>query len=214
MVIESVVQGTPIRPDALILLGGRLCLDFANTLDWRAGGRPYEALTGYEALILWSRHAGIMAEDQAARLIEAAIACPAEATAVFTRAIALREAIYRTLSAIVDGRSADAPDLATLNAELANAMPHLCVVATAEGFRWDWADDDALDRSLWPIARSAAELLVADELDRVRRCPGDTCGALFIDLTKNRSRRWCTMAVCGNRARVRRFYERQRSTER
>jgi predicted RNA-binding Zn ribbon-like protein len=64
---------------------------------------------------------------------------------------------------------------------------------------------------LWPVVRSAAELLTSDELGRVRECAADNCAWLFLDRSKNRSRRWCDMAVCGNRDKVRRFRQRSRS---
>ncbi len=80
------------------------------------------------------------------------------------------------------------------------------------GFIWDWQDDPepALDRVLWPIIRSAAQLLIADELSRLKLCDADDCGWLFVDGSRNRSRRWCDMSDCGNRAKARRYRERQR----
>ncbi len=81
---------------------------------------------------------------------------------------------------------------------------------TSAGYAWTWADDpNALDRMLWPLVRSAAELLVTGDLSRVRVCGGERCGWLFVDTSKNRSRRWCDMQDCGNVAKVRRFRTRQ-----
>ena len=75
---------------------------------------------------------------------------------------------------------------------------------------WTWTDEDVLDRMLWPVVRSSAELLVEGDLTRVRQCHGEQCGWLFVDMTKNRSRRWCDMGDCGNLAKVRRFRSRHR----
>ena len=199
----------------LKLLGGRVCLDFANTVGWHAGDYPSEHIRSYTDLVLWSRHAGILADDQAQRLVREAAERPGEAAAVLERAIAVREAIYRIFSATADGRSPDAADLTTFNGALSEAMAHVCVVPAADGFAWDWTGHEhALDWMLWPIMRSAAELLTAGELTRVRECSGDTCGWLFVDTSRNRSRRWCDMEDCGNRAKARRHYHRQRAAVR
>ncbi len=125
------------------------------------------------------------------------------------RARELREAIFRVFSAIA--RESSPPTEATrrLNEALPQALARLRLVEDEPGFRWDWEEDDALDRVLWPVVRSAAELLTSDQLDRVRECAAEDCAWLFIDGSKNRSRRWCDMAVCGNRSKVRRFRERR-----
>ena len=193
------------------LLGGRLCLDFANTVGWHAGDYPDEHLKTYADLLAWSRQAGILADHQAEQLARIAEERPAEANAVLEQAIALREALYRIFSATADRRSPQAADLAIFNAALAESMVHACVVPVADGYAWDWAGGEtALDRILWPIVRSAADLLTTGELSRVRECSGDTCGWLFVDTSRNRSRRWCDMEDCGNRAKARRHYQRQR----
>ena len=65
---------------------------------------------------------------------------------------------------------------------------------------------------LWPIVQSAADLLTTESLDRVRLCKAEDCGCLFVDASKNRSRRWCAMSDCGNRAKVRRHRQRLRES--
>ncbi|MBN1859137.1 CGNR zinc finger domain-containing protein [Candidatus Bipolaricaulota bacterium] len=80
-----------------------------------------------------------------------------------------------------------------------------------ERFQWGWSDaEDQLEWPVWILARSAADLLTSDERDRVRRCAGPDCGWLFVDISRNHSRRWCDMADCGNRAKARRSYARKR----
>jgi predicted RNA-binding Zn ribbon-like protein len=196
----------------LPLRGGRLCLDFANTVDWHAGVRHgQEYLTTYAELVAWGRHAGSVAEGEARALLETAASQPEQAQAALDQAIALREVIYRIFSALAHDRPADAGDLAALNAALAGAYARLRLRAGEPRFSWAWEPDGpALDRMLWPVVRSAAELLASDELGRVRECAGDSCGWLFLDTSKNRSRRWCDMAGCGNRAKARRHYARGR----
>jgi predicted RNA-binding Zn ribbon-like protein len=89
------------------------------------------------------------------------------------------------------------------------------VGAGGERWRWRWAGDaesePALDRVLWPVARSAAELLTSDDLAAVRECAAPDCRWLFLDRSRNRSRRWCAMATCGNRSKARRHYRRGRA---
>jgi predicted RNA-binding Zn ribbon-like protein len=84
------------------------------------------------------------------------------------------------------------------------------LVPAKEGFEWKFGDLLDFDSVLWPIARSAAELLVSDQLAYVRACSSKACEWFFLDTSKNHHRRWCDMTRCGNRAKVRRFYARQK----
>jgi len=86
------------------------------------------------------------------------------------------------------------------------------VIPTDAGFTWVWAEGGrALDCMLWPVARSAADLLTAGELPAIRQCQGSQCGWLFLDTSRNRTRVWCDMRVCGNRAKARRHHARLRA---
>ena len=202
----------PLRDESTYdLLGGALCLDFANTVSWRRGAQPRERLTCYADLLVWAQQAGTLTEPEAHRLAARSGRTPAESVAVLRRAVALREGIHRIFSAVAAHRPPSAADLSTLNTALAGALRHARIVPTTDGFTWGWSGGDAaLDRVLWPVARSAGELLTSDELSRVRECAGTNCGWLFIDTSRARSRQWCDMKVCGNRAKVRRHYERMR----
>lgn len=196
---------------ALRLKTGQLCLDFANTVEWHASDHPEEGLTSYAALLDWARGVGLLTERAAAQLQRSAARDPQAAAAVLGDAIALREAIYRLFVSRVHGRAPLPADLAALNAALARALPHARVVTAAGGYAWDWAESQALDAMLRPIARSAADLLTSAELDRVGQCADDRgCGWLFWDTSKNHTRRWCYMRDCGNRAKARRYYARVR----
>jgi predicted RNA-binding Zn ribbon-like protein len=209
------MAGTVARREYIFdLFGGRLCLDFVNTLNGsRATGHTEEKLTSYADLVSWGRQTGVITERVARRLLREAAERPGEASAVLEDAISLREAIYGILAAAINERPPEKADLATLNAALSNAMRRSEVVKTADGFDWDWSTaEGALDPMLWPVARSAAELLTSDDLTRTRECGGDECTWLFLDTSKNRSRRWCDMRGCGNRAKSRRHYERKRAT--
>jgi predicted RNA-binding Zn ribbon-like protein len=196
----------------LDLVGGRVCLDLVNTLDGRRNDHPHDYLNGYTALVSWGLHVGLVTEGEARQLLDRAGRQPAEASRVFERAIALRETIYRIFSTVAGGESPAAADLAGLNEELAEALAQLQLVPAPDGFAWDWRGDrQVLAWLLWPLARSAAELLTSVELKRVRECEGNNCGWLFLDTSRNRSRRWCDMKSCGNRAKARRHYNRKRT---
>lgn len=207
---------TASRAANVNLLGGRLCLDFANTADYHASEQPVELLTQYQDLVDWSAHAGVIAASTAARLLREAKHRPAEAAAALAQALALRETIYRIFTAIAHGERPRQEDLSQLSAEAGRAFTQSQLVQSGEGFQWEPSGNlTALDAMLYPIARSAAELLTSSELGRVRQCADtlDGCGWLFIDTTRNRSRRWCDMRDCGNRAKVRRFLARQRERD-
>jgi predicted RNA-binding Zn ribbon-like protein len=186
--------------------GNNLCLDFCNTVNDRKD-KPRELLMSYDHLLIWGQEASILTEDEARLLGEEAQEHRWEAEAVFKQAIELREAIFRLfLSRIQDAPAAEA-DLVTFNTALSHAMAHTCIVPGEHGFAWGWLPEKhALDRLLWPVVRAAADLLTSEELENVRVCASDTCGWLFIDQSKNHTRRWCDMKSCGNLAKARKHY--------
>ncbi len=199
--------------DALKLETELLCLDFTNTVNWHASQHPVEELPDYAALVAWALKVGLLTEPDAQRLKRLAARRPEEAQAVLQRAHTLREALYRLLAARASGEAWDPADLDLINAEMPVALAHARLAPTPAGFALRWqAEPDALDRLLWPVTYSAADLLTQpDLLARVGECADDRgCGYLFLDLTKNHSRRWCDMKDCGNRAKARRHYARQK----
>ena len=192
-----------------------LCLDFANTVSWRGTKKSQEKLPHYPGLVAWARQTGIVTLQQARRILAHQATSPAAAAAALERALLLRESIYRTIAAVTAGRPCPPSDLAILNKAMREASAHLQIIPEARGFAWRWlAEADALDRIVWLVARSAAELLTSAELKKVRVCAGTGCGWLFLDLSRNGTRRWCAMSDCGNREKARRHYERVRSTNR
>lgn len=200
----------PVQPPKKFqFIGGALCLDFCNTVGGKRGVIAREKLHGYADFLNWCEQAGLAPEPEALR--KKSERSPDEAASVLARAIELREAIYRILAAKVERKAASGQDLDLLNAELARGLGRLRVTSKHGRYHWEWPTAEAsLDQALGPIVRSAAELLVsADSLIKVRRCHGDGCGWLFLDVSKNHSRRWCDMRDCGNRAKVRRHRRKQ-----
>ncbi|WP_036219792.1 CGNR zinc finger domain-containing protein [Calidithermus chliarophilus] len=183
-----------------------LCLDFANAV----GERP-ERFRHYGDLLAWAAEAGVLNPLDRLHLQTVAERQPEQAAWVLARALALREAVYTVFSAVAAGRPAPAEGLERLNDVLAEALCHQRLEPAEGGYTWGWEGlGDALDSPLWPVARSAAELLTSDRLPRVRECDSPTCNWLFLDYSKNHSRRWCSMSSCGNRAKARRHYQRLR----
>jgi predicted RNA-binding Zn ribbon-like protein len=186
--------------------GGRLCLDFANTVGWRGSDQPDEHLVSYGDFAAWAEQAGAVAPREAKALRRRAAAHPAEARQALARAIELREALYRVFAAIAAGRAPRAPDLAIVNAAVPAAFERSRLVSSKEGFTLAaTVEDDDLAAPLTPVVRSAVDLITSSDVDRVRTCAAATCAWLFLDTTKNRTRRWCDMKTCGNREKVRRF---------
>lgn len=188
-----------------------LCLDFANTLDWHASDRPQETLHVYEDFLAWVQARSVISRDRVDALARRARREPQAAAAVYRRATALREAIYRIFVGRIAASTPALSDVALLNEELQRALPHYRVQLGVDGPSWSLAADSAeFDLPLWPIVQSAAELLLSEDLrDRVGQCADpEGCGWLFLDLSKNRSRRWCSIQDCGNRAKQRRLHAR------
>ena len=205
---------TGTRVDRLSLLGGAPCLDFVNTVDPRFGDENVDYLDSYPALVAWGVHAGVLTLEERVALLREGERRPAEADETLARAVELREALYRLFAAGADGQPAPHDDLCTLNRALGATLNHVRLEATAGAYRWTWEEDDtALDRVLWPVVRSAAELLTAEAPALVRACSSSACGWLFLDATKNHSRRWCSMQGCGSREKARRYYRRRTAAQ-
>lgn len=198
--------------ERLPLIGGALCLDFTNTTGWRPDPAGEEVLRDYEDLVAWSERAGAVTKGEARGLARAAQGSPGKAQAALRRAVVLREALYRVFSDAAAGRDANPASLTLLNGFLDEAGRHLEVAPAGSGYRWAWREvEGAFDLPAWRVAHAAAALLVSPDLARVRECSGDRCDWLFLDASRNHSRRWCDMASCGNRAKARRNYARRKT---
>ncbi len=191
---------------------GELCLAFANTAATRRDDRfrvreppPAPGLDDYADLLDWCRRMGAVQGPDAQRLRRLAAERPVEAGAVHARALELRAAGGRIFTAIAKKEPPSPRDLEILNAALAELPPRL-VDPVADGFGWAFADPgETLERLLWPISLSAAELLISGDRRWVRQCADPQCTRLFVD-RRSRQRKWCDPNTCGSRARGKRFY--------
>jgi len=189
----------------LRLLGERPALDLVNTAEWRGAEALRDWLADYGDLLAWATAAGVLGAAEARRLAAAARARPAASEAALERVKALRAALRRTFGGT--------PDLGPLNAALAAAPARRELVEAAGGFAWRTRADLSLDLPLWRLAWSAADLLASPDFARLGVCEAEDCGWLFLDFSRGRSRRWCEMETCGNRAKARRHYRRARAAQ-
>ena len=189
------------------LIAGELCLDFANTLYGHTDV-IHEYLFDYRDLVLWSRHVGVLPEQKAESLLSNWEQVPAESEAIFHQAIQLRETLFRIFASLAHGESPLEDDVAQLNRFWLESQAHSRLVRTDDGFALEWEAGDAFDALLWPITRSAVELLTSDEMEYVKQC--GRCDWLFMDRSRNHKRRWCSMSACGNRVKMARRYAREK----
>jgi predicted RNA-binding Zn ribbon-like protein len=199
--------------DSFDFEAGDLSLDFANTSNWHASEHPEESLHSYFDLLAWGKAAVVLSPESAERLTRLALEQPDVAQKAYQSAIQTREAIYHIFSNRHAGRPISEKDLADLNTLVHEAITHRQLVPNDDHFQWEWKPDGREPNLiLWEVAFAAAELLTSEKAEWVRECEDDRgCGYLFLDLSKNHSRRWCSMESCGNRAKARRHYSRSKT---
>jgi predicted RNA-binding Zn ribbon-like protein len=187
--------------------GGQLAVDFTNTVGDR-GATATEHLNVYGDVLSWAETRGVIAHAEAQRLSAVAARNAAGARDATTTLVALREALYRTIAASARRQRPAASDLTLINTWVAAAYGQPSLASrrgvTSLTFR-EPAADSLVEPIAIPVARAAVDLLTGDAITRVRSCADHTCGWLFLDTSRNGTRRWCDMAVCGNRSKIRRF---------
>ena len=203
----------PVPDHDIELAGGALALDFANTVGGTHVSPTHDHLRSYGDIASFAVLAGALSPSVAKRLAERAERDPRRAAAVYELGIALRESIWAVFSALASGDSPRDPDLALIGDAAAAGAARSRLVYDRDGVGWSLPSDaEDLERPLWDIARSAADILTSDEKrDRVKECASTTCEWVFLDRSRNHSRRWCDMSDCGNRAKARRFHEKKQA---
>jgi predicted RNA-binding Zn ribbon-like protein len=190
------------------IVGGDLALDYVNTRSGPpAGQADDDVLHGYEDLVAWACHVGVVTEPEAARLGRHARTEPAAARDLFQRALHVRDYLDELFRTAATGGRPSGRHLTRLRDDTAEALAHAQLVPWDGHYRWRWTDHQDLGRPLWPIVHAAAELLTAGPLERIKTCAG--CRFIFVDESKNRSRRWCSMEDCGTAAKIRRYTARR-----
>lgn len=184
------------NPETLPKQADPLCIQFVNTVGWRLGQEPAEGLRDEGALARWFVKHGLIEPD--------AIVTEGD----LRRAINLREVSYDLLLSAARESDPQPEMLAKMNRELASALKALSL---ASDFSWQLTGKCSVDIALVKIAFSAVGLITSPVISRLHQCEDDTCGWLFLDRSKNHSRRWCSMSDCGNQAKAKRFRERTRT---
>jgi predicted RNA-binding Zn ribbon-like protein len=184
-------------------------LSFINTLSGRPTAAPVERLASYGDLVGWAREQHMLSAASAERLLAEARRHPHQADSVLSRAKEFREALNKLAGAMEAGRQPQADVLQVIGDCLATAYANGRLMPHDGTLQWVASTEDDLDRIVWEIGRAAGRLVVSPRLARLRACAAHDCGWWFVDDTKNRSRRWCDMKLCGNREKLRRFRKKQ-----
>jgi predicted RNA-binding Zn ribbon-like protein len=201
-------------PPVFELCGGHPALDFVNTVGGLRGTAPREELPRFVDLVAWASQAGLLTRGEAKALNREAAAHPKEAERALEWARAFREAVYRVLLANLESHPPVPADVAVLEGEVRKALAARRLQSAGGRFSWTAPGVALMDTVVPRLALASSELLTSEALQRVRICEAnstDGCGWLFLDETRNHSRRWCSMATCGNQHKARRHYARVRA---
>jgi predicted RNA-binding Zn ribbon-like protein len=178
---------------AAVFVGGNLALDFVGTLNERTSSRV-ENLRSTPDLDDWIVRAGVLSSRPGALATD------------LSRAIALREAIYRVVAALVDEKPLPRKDLRSMNEAAAAAPPTVHVAAS--GHRRVQGDVAA---ALSAVARDGLELFDRADGAVLKWCADESCTHPFLDRSRGHRRRWCEMAACGDRAKAAAYRARRRA---
>jgi predicted RNA-binding Zn ribbon-like protein len=202
-------------------LGEALCLDFLNTLHdagaRKTGGDPGEELSSDADLAAWAAQAGILSGGEAARLQardlrhDVPLKLPGKkAASLRDAARALREVLRQMFQRAARGGKVAPRDVETLN-RLLQCFPASGRIERSNGdWTMNWQSQaGGAEKMFYAIVKSAADLVATGRWRAVRECASDDCSWMFLDTSKNHSRRWCEMARCGNRDKVHRFRARK-----
>jgi predicted RNA-binding Zn ribbon-like protein len=193
-------------------IGGAICLDFANTIHDSHATDKGEELQSMPDLLLWAREAGLLSATRHAHLALRYKRAPRESAAVLHDAVRIRDLLLGVFAAVARGSGVSPHRLLELNSALSRSPARLRLRKREGSFAAEWTSaSSGVQQVLFGVLSSAAELLASDRLGRVRECANADCTWLFVDESRNRSRRWCDMAACGNRMKARRHYRRTRA---
>lgn len=193
------------RPQHVDQNAGAVCLAFINSTERHDGSSRDDLQPGYANALSWARAVDIVSDAETRRLLGSARRDPRQAATVRRRILECRGVLLRIFQAAMTLTTPDSSDLAHFEHDLRDmySRAHLSLNPESGVMTWDWPEDMHLEQLLWPILRSAEELLFSDRIDRVRECASDDCQRLFLDTSRNRSRLYCSAGGCGNRERVR-----------
>lgn len=193
--------------DQLELVGGNICLDFTNSVN-RRPDPEVDYFSSYADFLAWAEQAKLLNLQERQTLSDLAQQQPEHADNLIGRVRSLRETIYRLFADLAHNQQPNPKDLEAIQSSYAFACQRASLVAEQGSYVFCWNLTHHLEGPIWPLVYAAGELLRSDQLQRLKICP--SCGWLFIDLSKNAQRRWCSMNSCGARDKMRRYHQRQR----
>lgn len=194
------------RAGSLALVGGELALDFTNTASGRGVSTHRDHLLSAADIVAWARHANAIHSDDADWLATATRRDKDLGRELLEAALALREDIHTIVSDVAAESPAPPKIVESLTRTHARALARAKLTRFGAHYAWSWSvASSPIEAVLGPISLSALTILCQADLTRVKQCQGEKCGWLFLDTTKNKSRRWCEMEICGNRAKQKRF---------
>jgi predicted RNA-binding Zn ribbon-like protein len=199
-------------PKPFQLYGGHPAVDLVNTLDMRFTGENIELLPTYAELLRFAAQAEVLTTEQVRSL--ARTVSPAKADQVLAAARELREALAAVLYAWSGGSRPPAAQVAILERHFQAAAQHRKLRMEGTHLHWAWSGTGSTDPELplWKLAQAASDLLTSNLADSVKGCGDPSCRWLFLDVSKNHTRRWCDMKTCGNRMKARRFQARRQES--
>ena len=193
------------------LHAGHPALELVNTLDLRFSPAPEELLPAYRDLLCFAAQLRLITAEQARKLERAVV--EKDARRILASTVELREALAAVLYAWIDGGRPPAAQVKILEKYFHEAALHRSLRADKSHLAWSWAPtEQPAEIPLWKLTQAASDLLVSREAELVKDCGDPTCRWLFLDLSKNHTRRWCDMKTCGNRMKARRFQARLQAT--
>ena len=193
--------------DSIELDGGRLCLDFVNSLANRKEKTPPDYLNNFGDLVAWSVRLSLLSVSNARLLDRRAEKHAKEAAGFFKELIEFREILYKVFYLTMKSEKIPAQVLDKFNMQVAGCFGKLEIIQTAEGFEEGYQlQSDDFSQILLPLVNDSYEFLLSNPGARLKECP--SCGWLFYDNTKNGKRRWCSMKSCGSNVKALEWYHR------
>ena len=195
-----------------IFVGGQLVLDFINTHLQAAAG-PVDLLSSFSDLITWLHQAGVL-DSRQAKTAQAAWGQGEEAGQLLDQARKFRGVLHHMIDRLAHGQPIQQSTVDGINQVLARNIGYNHLVQGPTGFEFRFqSTGHATSHLLVPIAQAAGELLCQGDPARIRECGNPPCSLRYYDTSKNRTRRWCSMAICGNRMKAAAFYQRTKKKD-
>jgi predicted RNA-binding Zn ribbon-like protein len=195
------------QPKPFQLYAGHPAPELVNTLDMRFTPDPIELLPGYADLLRFTTQLGLITADRARKLLRAVP--DKNAQRVLASTVELREALAQVFYLRISGGKLPAAQMEILERHFHAAAGQRSLRSGTEHLEWSWAGaEQQAELPLWKLAQAASDLLLSTDADLVKDCGAPTCRWLFLDVSKNRTRRWCDMKTCGNRMKARRHQAR------